>query len=153
MLTAHEAIIVPVGMMFATCAVYWLLASVEARTNWQWQVSAVIDCRHGMLQLKAMANRMLSSVVLRLPYLTQISTWHLYVRPSTRTHFFYLSMGLRLTAVGVPPRWPRDTPLSEMLALNFADKWWLLSRYSSLLDRSPRSLFLFMGLKWNEVHY
>jgi hypothetical protein len=46
--------------------------------------------------------------------------------------FFLQSSRLenRLKAVGVQPRWPHDTPLSKKLALNFADKWRWLSRYS-----------------------
>jgi hypothetical protein len=41
------------------------------------------------------------------------------------------------------------TPLyPQKLALNFVDKWRLISRYSSLADKGPRSLFIshFVGL-------
>jgi hypothetical protein len=38
----------------------------------------------------------------------------------------------RLTTVGDPPRWPRDTPLSTNLALNFVDICRSLSRYRTV---------------------
>jgi hypothetical protein len=44
------------------------------------------------------------------------------------------SRKLRLTTVGDPPRWPRDTPLSAKIGTKFADKWRSLRRYSSLAD-------------------
>jgi hypothetical protein len=39
-----------------------------------------------------------------------------------------------ITAVGDQPHWPCDTPLSAKVATNFADKWRLLCRYSSLTE-------------------
>jgi hypothetical protein len=44
------------------------------------------------------------------------------------------SRKMGLTAVGDLPRWPRDTPYPQKLALNFVDKWRSISRYSSLAD-------------------
>jgi hypothetical protein len=44
------------------------------------------------------------------------------------------SRKLILTAVGVPPHWPRDTPQSTNLALIFANRWQWLGHYSLLAD-------------------
>jgi hypothetical protein len=58
--------------------------------------------------------------------------------PYSNTCIFLLAVHyitLRLTAVGDPPRWPRDTPLCpQKSALYFVDKWLSLGRYSSLTD-------------------
>jgi hypothetical protein len=39
-----------------------------------------------------------------------------------------------ITAVGDPPLWLCDTPLSANVCSNFAGKWRSLGRYSSLTD-------------------
>jgi hypothetical protein len=39
-----------------------------------------------------------------------------------------------IAAVGDPPRWPRDIPLSEKVGSNFADKWRPLGRYGLFSD-------------------
>jgi hypothetical protein len=55
---------------------------------------------------------------------------------------------LRLTTMGDPPSWLRDIP--QKLALNFADKWRSLSRYTSLSGlRATEFVCLFVCTVYN----